>query len=189
MIRLRPLHLSASIGLCLGLHAVAAFALDLPAAMGRADTATQADVFVVPPMSLYRSDLDEARMQGQSCHFVTSDPAAIRALATLLQRAAIEPSAVYQRPDIREAVYLTLADRSQLKFLFQDNNGGHLRVNGVAETTAGGDVRTVAVTAGETLSRDLRGWADARGGAGSGPACDRLKPPLPDTLPPVPVPR
>ena len=187
--RALPASIAACLGLHVGLHAATASAIDLPSFMSRADTATQADVFVVPPMSVFRTPLDEAHMQGQGCHFVTSDPAAIRALAAMLQRASIEQSPVYQRPDIREAVYLTLADRTQLKFLLQDNNGGRLRVAGVAETTAGGDVRTVAVTAGETLAGDLRGWADARGGVGSGAACDRLKPPALDRLPSVPVPR
>ena len=154
----------------------AAAAVDLPSLMRRADTASQATVFLVPPMALFRDALDEGRMQAASCRYVTADPAAVRALADLLRSADLVDAPVYQRPDIREGVYLTLDDGTQLKLLLQDNLGGRSPVTGVAEVTVGGEIRSTAVVARPTLAANVRGWADRQGGAGSGSACDRLKP-------------
>lgn len=148
-------------------------AMDLPSQVARTDTAVEATVFLVPPMLVFRTSLDEARMQAQACRYATSDPAAIRAVAALLKAADVTANVVYQRPDLREGVYLSFADGSQLKFLLQDNNGGRSPVAGVAETSSAGTFQNVGVTANETLATDLRRWAAASGGIGAGSPCNR----------------
>ena len=174
--------------LCLAAGWVAApgHAMDLPGLMGRADTAVNATVFLVPPMALFRSSLDEARMQSSACRYYTTDPAAIRALVALLKAAGVNAASVYQKPDMREGVYLTLPDGAQLKLLLQDNPGSRLPVNGVAESINGGDLQSVAMTASASMSSDIRAWAASRGGVGAGTACERLVPPpvAPDTRTP-----
>ena len=174
MSRHRPFRLClAIVAACLGLAGTAHAAIDLPASVAMTDSASTVDVFLVPPMMIFRASLDEAQMQMQACRYATSDPAAIRAMAALFKAAAVAASMVYQRPDIREGVYFTMADGSQLKLLLQDNNGGRAPVTGVAGTTRGSDLQTVGVTARPTLATDLRQWASTHGGAGAGAACNR----------------
>ena len=151
-------------------------AMDLPRLVTSADTAAGATVYLVPPMAVFRQSLDETRMQSAACRFTTTDPAAVRALVALLQAGELHDNAVYQRPDLREGVYLTLADGMQLKVLLQDNPGSRLPVGGVAETSIGGNLQSVAVSARQSLAADVRQWAAARGGTGTGSACDRLVP-------------
>jgi hypothetical protein len=153
-----------------------AHAMDLPTLVTRADTAAGATVYLVPPMAVFRSSLDETHMQSAACRFSTTDPDAVRALVALLQSNELHDNAVYQRPDLREGVYLTLADGMQLKVLLQDNPGSRLPVSGVAETSIGGNLQSVAVSARQSLATDVREWAMTRGGVRTGSACDRLVP-------------
>jgi hypothetical protein len=177
MPRPRVLHLflvAAFVGF--GSLATAARAIDVARLIGQADDAAVVTVYLVPPMMLYRAALDEARMQEQSCRYATSEPAGIRAVVKLLKAANVETSAVYQSLDLREGVYLTMADGSQSTFVFQDNHGGRTPVLGVAGSSGGGIFQTTAVIANQNLSEDLREWAVQFGGVGSGPACARAVP-------------
>ncbi|MEO8935325.1 MAG: hypothetical protein ABI277_15345 [Burkholderiaceae bacterium] len=177
------LRLAAAVA-CIALSGSAAGALDFPALIGQADTASDATVYLVPPMALFRMALDEPRMQSASCRYTTTDPAAIRALVGLLRASDISGNEVYQRPDVREGIYLTLADGTQFKLLLQDNFGGKLPVRGVAETSNGGDLHTVSVTTKSTLATAVREWAATRGGAGTGSACSRQSAVAGPTAPP-----
>jgi len=182
--------IAASLVVGLGLFCGASHALDLPPLMERANTVTEASVVLVPPMMLYRVDLNETGMRQEGCNYVTFDPAALRALVTMLRAADVHVSPVYQRPDMREGVYLVLADGSRLSFFVQDNKGGHLPVQGIVEYSMSGDIQSSAITAAPTLSTDLRTWAATHGGTGEGAACNRK--PLPDNGPealPVVLPR
>lgn len=162
------------------LAASTSHAMDLPTLVTRADTAAGATVYLVPPMAVFRASLDETRVQAAACRFTTTDPAAVRALVALLQASELHDNPVYQRPDLREGVYLTLADGMQLKVLLQDNPGGRLPVAGIAETSIGGNLQSVSVSARQTLSADVRRWAaeltSSRGAVRTGSACDRLVP-------------
>ncbi len=175
MLNFRPT-LSSFVAFVAALAPLTAAAIDLPSLMQRADTASRATVFLVPPMALFRNALDERGMQAASCRYVTADPAALRALVGLVRTAYMVGTPVYQRPDIREGVYLTLDDGSLLKLLIQDNLGGRSPVAGIAEVDVGGDLRSTAVVARQTLASNLRGWAARQGGTGSGSACDRQTP-------------
>lgn len=164
--------------------ASAASAMDFPALIGQADAASGATVYLVPPMALFRMALDEPQMQSASCRYTTAAPVAIRALVGLLRASDISGNEVYQRPDLREGIYLTLADGTQLKLLLQDNFGGKLPVRGVAETSTGGDLQTVSVTARSTLATAVRVWAATHGGTGIGSACSRQSAVAGPTAPP-----
>ena len=151
-------------------------AMDLPALLERADPAVGATVFLVPPMALFRTSLDETRMQATACRFTTTDSAAVNALLALLKTGGLHDNPVYQRPDLREGIYLTLGDGMQLKVLLEDNAGSKLPVVGVAETSLGGNLQSAAISARSTLAGDVRAWAATYGGTRSGSACDRLVP-------------
>ena len=182
--------MAAVFAAALGLLCGASRAVDLPLMMERSNTATEASVVLVPPMSIYRVDLNETGMRQEGCRYVTFDAAALRSLTSLLRAADVRASPVYQRPDMREGVYLVLADGSHLSFFLQDNNGGHLPVLGVVEVSTSGDIQSTAVTAAPTLAADLRTWVAMHGGTGEGAACNRK--PLPETGPeaiPVVLPR
>lgn len=148
-------------------------AFDLQALLARVDTSTEATLYLVPPMAVFRTSLDEAYMQAEACRYTTSDPAAVRAMVALVKGANIGTRVVYQKPDIREGVYLTLGDGVLLKLLMQDNFGGKLPVDGIAETSVGGNLQTASITASQTTAVALRDWAARRGGVGVGSACSR----------------
>ncbi len=156
----------------------AAEPLDMNALLRSAETATEATVLLIPPMSIYRNPVNEAGLQQDSCRYATVDAPAIGALVSLLKASGIATTPVYQKPDIREAVYLTLADGGRLNFFVQDNNGSRLPVQGVVETSTSGQLRSIAITAQPTLSTDLRAWAARSGGPGDGAACNRKPLPL-----------
>lgn len=156
----------------------AAEPIDMPALLRSAETAVAATVLLIPPMSIYRNPVTEAELQQESCRYATVDAPAIRALVGLLKNAGVAAAPVYQKPDIREAVYLTLADGGRLNFFVQDNNGGRLPVLGVVETSTSGQLRSNAITAQSTLSTDLRTWAAKSGGTGDGAACNRRSVPI-----------
>ncbi len=160
----------------------AAGAMDLPALIGQADTATQVSVALVPSMMRFRIVLDENAMRRFACRFDSVDPAAIHALVALFEKAGLAVQPMYQKPDIREGVYLTLADGSRLSFFLQDNFGGRSPVIGVVESYAAGTLQSVAFTARSTLAGDVRDWASAQAGEGTGYACH----PTLSSLPPVP---
>jgi hypothetical protein len=147
-------------------------ALDLAAPLQATAGAGVATVVLVPPMAVYRSSLDQAGLQTQGCHYTTGDPAAIRLLAAILKSADVTVNPVYQRPDIREGVYFTLADGSKFSVLIADNSGGKLPVMGIAETTVGGQIQSASVSSRSTLSTDVREWVKEHGGAGTGNGCD-----------------
>jgi len=160
----------------LALVATAGRAMDLPALVNRADAAVGATVYLVPPMALFRASLDEARMQSAACRFTTTDVTAVNALLALLKGSGLHDNPVYQKPDLREGLYLKLTDGTQLKLLLEDNAGSRLPVVGIAETSSGGNLQSVAVSARATLAGDVRSWAATYGGTRSGSACDRLVP-------------
>ena len=164
-------------------------ALDLSDAMQAIGTASVATVVLVPPMAVFRNSLNQAGLQANGCHYTTADPTAIRSLVALLQTAGVATNAVYQRPDIREGAYFTLANGGRFSLLIADNNGGRLPVMGIAEGTDGGQIQSVSVSAKSTLSRDVRGWARRFGGAGSGTACDLQSETAEDPKAPPPLPR
>ena len=179
-------HLSllvAAVGLACA--STASRALDLAPAMERVRTTTEAVVLLVPPMSIYRNGLTEASLHQEGCRHETSDPQAVGALVALLESSKIAINPVFQQPDVREGVYLALADGSRLAYFFADNNGGRLPVLGIIETSNAGQVQSSAITAASTLSTDLRQWSATYGGSGDGAACNRRPPP---TDGPVPVP-
>ena len=162
-------------------------ALDLAPAMEHVKTTTEAVVLLVPPMSIYRNGLTEASLHQEGCRHETSDAKAVGALVALLESAQIAINPVFQQPDVREGVYLALADGSRLAFFFADNNGGRLPVLGIVETSNAGQVQSSAITAAPTLSTDLRQWSATYGGSGDGAACNRRPPPV-DGPEPVPSP-
>jgi hypothetical protein len=164
-------------------------ALDLAVPMLAIDGASVATVVLVPPMAVYRSPLDQAGLQTQGCHYTTGDAAAIRRLAAMLRSANVTVNPVYQRPDIREGVYFTLADGSKFSLLIADNSGGKVPVIGIAETTAGGQIQSASVSSGSTLSVDVREWVKQHGGAGTGNGCDLQSSTAEDPKAPPPLPR
>lgn len=174
MPRFRSIRLALFVALA-GL-ATAGHAMDLPALVDRVDPAAGATVFLVPPMALFRTSLDETRMQATACRVKTTDTAAVQALVALLKTSALHDLPVYQRADLREGIYLTLTDGMQLKLLLEDNDGSKLPVIGVVETSLGGNLQSAAINARATLAADVRAWAATQGGARSGSACDRLVP-------------
>ena len=171
---LRPFVIRAAVSLAVLCGPGAAMAADLPALIDRAASATEATVLLVPSMTFYRNDVTESRLESVGCRYATSDPAAIRSLVGLFKAADVSVDPVYQALDLREGVYLTMSDGSLLKFFLQDNFGGRLPVKGRAETSASGEVRSMTVTARQTLATDLRAWAATLGTAGVGGACDRM---------------
>ena len=144
-------------------------------------------MLLVPPMSIYRDGLTEVSLHHEGCRHETSDAKAVGALVALLESSKIATVPVFQQPDVREGVYLSLADGSRLAFFFADNNGGRLPVQGIVETSNAGILQSSAVTAAPTLSTDLRQWSATYGGAGDGAACNRRPPPT-DSPEPVPAP-
>ncbi len=173
MVRRRLAFYRFGLALAAASACVPALGLDLPTLIGSTDTASSATVYLVPPMAVFTTTLDEGHMQLSACRYTTSDPASVRALVALLAGAGVAGTPLYQRPDVREGVYLTLTDGSQLKFLLQDNNGSRLPVIGVAENSTSGSSTRVSVTARRDLALDLRKWAEMRGGSGTGSSCDR----------------
>ena len=153
--------------------ALPARALELGPVLERARASSDATVILVPPMAVYRASLDEAALQGAGCRYRTTDPAAVRALVRLLAVSGLREGVVYKRPDAREAVYITTPDGELLKFLFADNAGAHVPVDGTVETSTGGTIQSGAVVGGERLAVDLRRWTAANGGVGTGASCDR----------------
>ena len=109
-------------------------------------------------------------------------------LAGILTRAEVAANPVYQRADLREGVYFSMADGGKFSVLFADNSGGKLPVMGIAETTNGGQIQSVAVLARSTLSTDVRRWAKTHGGEGTGSACDLQMQVAEDPTAPPPVP-
>jgi hypothetical protein len=184
--------LAGSGALILGLGAGASeAAIDLAGAMAGMNEATVATVVLVPPMAIYQTALDQNGLQNAGCHYTTSDAGAIRVLAAIIAGADVSTSPVYQRADLREGVYFALSNGSRFSVLFADNAGGKLPVNGVAETTNGGQIQSVAIVARPTLSTDVRRWAKSHGGGGTGSTCDLQTSVAedPKALPPVPTPR
>ena len=151
----------------------AATSADLAALIDRAASASEATVLLVPPMTLYRSNVTENRLESVACRYATADPAAVRALVALFRNADVSVDRVYQSLDLREGVYLTMGDGSLLKFFLQDNFGGTLPVRGLAETSSSGTVQSMTITAKRTLAADLRAWA-AKFAAGGDGGCDRV---------------
>jgi hypothetical protein len=166
------------------LFSAASRALDLKPWLDRAGTATDVTVFLVPSMMNFRFSLDETAMQRFSCRYSPSDPEAVTELIDMLKTADVKLDAVYQRPDMREGVYLTFADGSHLTFMLQDNYGGRTPVLGVVETFATGEFQSAAFMARSTLAADVRTWASTKGGPGAGYLCRNNQPPGP--LPPIP---
>lgn len=165
-------------------------ALDLPVAMQGIETASVATVVLVPPMAIFRVPLDALALQNQGCHYTTDDPASIRALVAMLRAADVTMNPVYQRPDIREGVYFTLADGSRFSVLVADHSGGRLPVLGVAEASSGGSIQSASVSAKPTLSGDLRDWAKQRSdGTSNGSACQLQSPVAKDPTAPPPLPK
>lgn len=148
-------------------------ALDMAPVMERARGSSDATVILVPPMAIYQAALDEAALQSAGCRYRTTDPVAVRALVQLLDGAGLRDSPVYKRPDAREAVYLTTPEGELLKFLFADNSGAHVPVDGVVESSTGGNAQSGAVVANDRLSTELRRWTAANGGVGTGRSCAR----------------
>jgi hypothetical protein len=163
-------------------------AIDLAGSIDGMTTATVATVVLVPPMAVFKDPLDQRALQNSGCHYTTSDAGAIRVLAGILTQAEVTANAVYQRADLREGAYFSLADGRKFSVLFADNRGGKLPVMGIAETTNGGQIQSAAVTARSTLSNDVRGWAKTYGGAGTGTTCDLQIPVAQDPTAPPPVP-
>jgi hypothetical protein len=183
----RPLAVSGALALTLTC-ATGQAAIDLAGALGGMRTATVATVVLVPPMAVFRDALDQRGLQNAGCHYTTADPGAIRELAAILTSADVSANPVYQRADLREGVYFTMADGGKFSALFADNSGGKLPVMGIAETTNGGQIQSVAFTARSTLSTDVRGWAKTHGGEGTGSVCDLQVPVAEDPQAPPPVP-
>ncbi len=175
---LRPALLAFTVVLASSSAVRAAEPLDMTALLRSAETAVEATVLLIPPMSIYRNPVTEAELQQEACRYATVDPPAIGKLISLLKDAGVATSPVYQKPDIREGVYLTLNDGGRLNFFVQDNNGSRLPVQGVVETSSSGQLRSIAITAQPTLSTDLRTWAAHSGGTGDGAACNRKTLPL-----------
>jgi hypothetical protein len=176
------------VAVALACASTASLALDLAPAMERVRTTTEAVVLLVPPMSIYRNGLTEASLHQEGCRHETSDAKAVSALVALLESAKITINPVFQQPDVREGMYLALADGSRLAFFFADNNGGRLPVQGIVETSTAGLMQSSAITAAATLSTDLRQWSATYGGSGDGAACNRRPPPA-EGPEPVPAPR
>lgn len=166
----------------------AAAPIDLPAALANMGTATAATVVLVPPMAVFRAGLDQAGLLRQGCHYAAADRAAVRSLAALMQSVPITVNPVYQRPDLREGVYFTMADGSSFHVLIGDNAGGKLPVLGFAETTFGGQSQSASMSAGPTLSTALRDWAKGRSGTSTGSACGLQVAVAVDPKAPPPVP-
>lgn len=170
-----------------GALAVSAHAADLAPLLDRIDGATDVTVILVPPMAIFRDPLDERALQAAGCRYRVTEPAALRTLVGLLRAAGLRGSDVYKRPDAREAVYLTTADGAQLKFLFADNAGARVPVDGVLEADSGGNARFAAFRAGDRLPTELRRWTATHGGIGTGSACERqaglTEPTAPPKLP------
>ena len=157
----------------LALAAIDGRAVELSSLETRSGSIVDATVIVTPAMAIFQQSLDETGLRGAGCRHRTSDPAAIGALTKLLRDAHLTERVVYQRPDAREAVYLTADDGFRWTLVFGDNRGGSLPVEGTVETSAGGDLRTGAVVADAGLAADLRRWTAAYGGAGVGNGCAR----------------
>jgi hypothetical protein len=163
-------------------------AIDLAGSLDGMGTASVATVVLVPPMAVFKDPLDQRGLQNSGCHYTTSDAGAIRVLAAILTQAQVTANPVYQRADLREGAYFSLADGRKFSVLFADNRGGKLPVMGIAETTNGGQIQSAAVSARSTLSMDVRGWAKTYGGAGTGSTCDLQTPVAQDPTAPPPVP-
>ena len=169
---LSPVALCCSVILTVA-AALPAGALELEPVLERARTSSDATVILVPPMALYRFALDEAALQRAGCRYRTRDPAAVRALVGLLAVSGLREGVVYKRPDAREAVYIKTPDGELLKFLFADNAGAHVPVDGTVEASTSGSIQSGAVVGGERLAVELRRWTAANGGVGTGASCDR----------------
>ena len=165
-------------------------ALDVDASLQRIDTATVATVVLVPPMAVFQSPLNQAGLRDAGCHYTTDDVAAIRSLVALVKAANVNANALYQRPDMREGVYFTLADGSKFSLLYADNSESHVPLLGLAETTVGGQVQSGSVSVRPTLSLQVRDWAKRYGGTGTGSTCNlqfATTPADPEALPPMPT--
>ena len=159
-------------------------AADLAPLLDRVDGATDVTVILVPPMAIFRDPLDERALQAAGCRYRITEPAALRTLVQLLRGSDLRGSEVYKRPDAREAVYLTTADGGQLRFLFADNAGSRVPVDGVLEAGSGGNAQFAAFRAGDRLPTELRRWTATHGGVGTGSACERQAGVTEPTAPP-----
>jgi hypothetical protein len=177
--------------LVLGLGAGASeAAIDLASAIAGMSEASVATVVLVPPMAVYQVALDQTGLQNAGCHYTSNDPGAIRVLAGIVTSAEVAVNPVYQRADLREGVYFTMANGGRFSVLFTDKATSRLPAMGVAETSSGGQVQSAAVSARPSLASEVRRWAKAHGGAGTGTgsACDLQLQVAEDPKAPPPVP-
>ena len=171
------------------LTAPAHAALDLDGALRQIDAATVATVVLVPPLAIFQSPLNQAGLRDAGCHYTTDSVPAIRSLAALVRGGHPTTNPVYQRPDMREGVYFTLADGTKFSVLFGDNSESRLPLLGIAETTAGGQIQSASVSVRAALALDVRNWAKQYGGPGSGSSCNlqfSTTPADPEALPAIP---
>ena len=165
--------LLAGIATGLALATVDASAIELSALDAQAGSIADVSVVLTPAMAIFQRSLDEPALRTVGCRHRTADPDAIRALTQLLHDAHLTERVVYQRPDAREAIYLTMEDGARWTLVFADNRGGSLPVEGTVEASAGGDIRATAVVADAGLATNLRRWTAAHGGEGAGAGCTR----------------
>jgi hypothetical protein len=163
---------------CWLLFAASACALAASTVLGRAEgkgpdfvpqfqvieTTQAAKVVFVPEGTAFRGRLNEAQLNSWGCTLTTRDPARIASLIDLLKRSEIRlPHNAH--PDWlgepREAIYLTLSNGDEVKFLF---SRAFLNVVGVTGLfTYLPKSEGLPVTGASSLPRELAVWAGDTG--------------------------
>lgn len=123
-----------------------------------------ATVVIAAPFG-YREHVDEDFLKKFGCAVKTQAAARMTALVEILERARLAPyegrEASFDEQEYREAVYLSLEDGTELKFLFGQRFTGRNNIRGAFSNVR--NAQGTRITAGSTLAQELLRWALATG--------------------------
>ena len=128
------------------------------------ETTQAAKVVLVPEGTAFRARLSEAQLNSWGCTVTTRDPARIASLIDLLKRSEI---GVPEKPypnwlgEPRSAIYLTLSNGSEAKFLFSRTFSNVVGVTGLFTYLPKSE--SLPVTGASSLPRELAVWAGDTG--------------------------
>lgn len=128
------------------------------------NTAQSATVILVPPNWAFRITLTELALKKGGCRFSTNDRSNIISLLNLLNQMDIKKAmhvASSWEPEPREGIYLTLANGSEVKFLFGQRFADHDTVRGIFSDSSANPAQYI--TAHESFPQKLLEWAAATG--------------------------
>lgn len=118
----------------------------------------QATVILVPPSWLSYARLNEETLRKIGCVYNTSDKKFITDLKSILERNDIKTAiGSHASFELRNGIFLTLADGTTVKWLFGQKYSGQSTVPGTFNHLPA--YKDLSFTAADSLPKDLTNWA------------------------------